>query len=64
MIPVDHRIRDTGYYIQNEIGFFHLHFGENIAFINLWWDKKILVNYGLQYLAGIMLGLMIITEIK
>ena len=67
MIPVDHRIRDTGYYIQNEIVFFSytsIHFEENIAFIVLWWNNKILVNYGLQSLAGIMLGLMIITEIK
>ena len=67
MIPLDHRIRDTGYYILNEIVFFshtNVHFEENIAFIDLWWNNKILLNYGLQSLAGIVLGLMNFTEIK
>ena len=58
MIPLDHRIRNTGYYIINEIVFFsydNVHFEENIAFIDLWWNNKILLNYGLQSLAGILL---------
>ena len=39
MIPVDHRIKNTGYYIRNETVFFsptNIHFEENIAFIDLW----------------------------
>ena len=59
MIPLDHRIRNTGYYIINEIGFFsnnNAQFEENIAFIDLWWNNKILLNYGLQSLTGIVLG--------
>ena len=39
MIPLDRRIRNTGYYIINEIVFFsydNVHFEENIAFIDLW----------------------------
>jgi hypothetical protein len=59
MIPLDLRIRNTGYYIINEIGFFsnnNAQFEENIAFIDLWWNNKILLNYGLQSLTGIVLG--------
>ena len=59
MIPLELRIRNTGYYIINEIGFFsydNVNFEENVAFINLWWNNKILLNYGLQSLAGIVLG--------
>ena len=59
MIPLDLRIRNTGYYIINEIGFFsknNAQFEENVAFIDLWWNNKILLNYGLQSLTGIVLG--------
>ena len=56
MIPVDYRIRDTGYYARNEIVFF--------SPTNVKQGHKIQVNYGLKSLAGIVLGLMFIIEIK
>ena len=56
MNPVDYRIRNAGYYARNEIVFF--------SPSNVKQGHKIQVIYGLKSLAGIMLGLMIITEIE
>ena len=54
MIPVDYRIRDAGYYARNVF----------FSPTNVKQGHKIQVNYGLKSLAGIVLGLMIIIEMK